>query len=252
MQAGAHPNNPNPMAGGALIRILRRVSDDKVISGPSLLVDELLRASDAEVGGIDDLVEKKWGGDISAFAEDRHGTWMSLQLRSKKTVGGESMAAKGKLTFMFPPPASATRVFRSPRIGLELSQRSTTASPSHPRVIFVSRAYRYFIQPTLLTANGRPQTFLGILRSLSEGKDKHEITGKGTGKNKASPDVALVKNVTRLSGIKEDTVKRYLADFREGKATGELDAFVGTRGKGASSSPGTYLRMMGTLGRIQA
>ncbi|KAG6903603.1 hypothetical protein DXG01_016447, partial [Tephrocybe rancida] len=51
--------------GGALLRSLRRLSDNKVISGPSLLVDEILRLSSA--ADIPELVEQKWAKDTSAF-----------------------------------------------------------------------------------------------------------------------------------------------------------------------------------------
>ena len=57
--------------------------------------------------------------------------------------------------------------------------------------------------------------------------------------------------MVRFTGIREDNVKRYLADFQEGKKSGALEAFVGSKGKGVSGSPGLYLRMMGTLERIQ-
>jgi hypothetical protein len=35
--------------------------------------------------------------------------------------------------------------------------------PLHPRIQFLSKSYRFFTHPQGLVANGRPQTFLGVL-----------------------------------------------------------------------------------------
>ncbi|KAG6844461.1 hypothetical protein H0H87_006744 [Tephrocybe sp. NHM501043] len=129
--------------GGALLRSLRRISDKKVISGPSLLVDEVLRLSKAS--SIPELVEQKWANDTSAF-----------------TTRPTSL-------FLRPRPSSFQQkpaVYRSPRIGLDLSHPGTTVSPAHPRVVFLSQRYRYFTHPHILTSKGRPQTFLGVLRTV--------------------------------------------------------------------------------------
>ncbi|KAG6885596.1 hypothetical protein C0992_005019, partial [Termitomyces sp. T32_za158] len=99
-------SNQSSARGGALLRSLRRVSDSKVISGPSLLVDEILRLSNA--ADIPELVEKKWKGDTSAFGSRPN----SLFLRARAS---------------FSQPKAA--VYRSPRIGLELSHPGTTATP---------------------------------------------------------------------------------------------------------------------------
>lgn len=110
--------------------------------------------------------------------------------------------------------------------------------PDHPRVVFLPRPYRYFVHPHLLTANGRSQTFLGVLRACLD-------AGMTMGSTK------LEKELVRITGLKEPTVKRYLGDYRGGLDQGSLKAFVGPAGKGASSSPTTYLRMMGILERLK-
>jgi len=43
-----------------------------------------------------------------------------------------------------------------------------------------------------------------------------------------------------------------LEHYKAGVDSGKLKAFVGAQGKGASSSPATYLRMMGTLEQYRA
>ena len=56
--------------------------------------------------------------------------------------------------------------------------------------------------------------------------------------------------MVRVTGLKESTVVRYLADYKAGIENGNLNDFVGPPGKGASGSPSTYLRMMGTLSML--
>ncbi|KAI6103836.1 hypothetical protein EDD16DRAFT_1693901 [Pisolithus croceorrhizus] len=74
----------------ALLRTLRRYPEQKIICGPSLLVDEILRASGAS--SISDLVTGVWNDDI-----------------------GPSR--------LIPPSKTLQVVYNSPRIGLDLSSR---------------------------------------------------------------------------------------------------------------------------------
>ncbi|KAG9317913.1 hypothetical protein JVU11DRAFT_2144 [Chiua virens] len=59
-------------------------------------------------------------------------------------------------------------VYHSPRIGLDLSHPDTTATITHPRVIFVGKLYRHFTHPELLSSKGRVQSFVGIYILLRE------------------------------------------------------------------------------------
>ncbi|KAJ3978399.1 hypothetical protein F5890DRAFT_1422643, partial [Lentinula detonsa] len=135
--------------GGILLRTLRETSTGRVISGPSLVVDEILKLSCAN--SISDLVEKQWKGNISAFR-------------------GNEQSGSGEHTLHFmlkhEVETQAVYLYKSPRIGLGLSHPSVSPSFADPRVVFLSKPYRYFIHPELLTSNGRPQTFIGILNSL--------------------------------------------------------------------------------------
>ena len=210
--------------GGILLRTLRRISDSKVISGPSLLVDEILRLSGA--ARIPDLVEHLWGGDTSAFPPASYGSKpssVSLYLRP-----------------ITAPASVKSPIYRSPRIGLDLSHPGTTNSPTDPRIVFISKPYRYFVHPELLTSNGRSQTFLGVYRTcLASGR--HDDSG-----------LALRRELVRLTGMKEHSVIKYLADYQSGIDEGNLQSFIGASGKGASASPATYLKMMGALARVHA
>ncbi|KAH0589406.1 hypothetical protein H2248_005163 [Termitomyces sp. 'cryptogamus'] len=210
--------NQGSTRGGALLRSLRRVPDNKVVSGPSLLVDEILRLSKA--ADILELVEQKWAGDTSVFG-------------SRPT----SLFLRAKAPSSQPKPA----VYRSPRIGLDLSHPGTTASSSHPRVVFLTRPYRYISCPECLTSKGRPQTFLGVLQScLDTTCAGHDLASKH-----------VLNELMRITGLGEKTASRYLEYYKNGLKSGKLKNFVGPQGKGASSSPAIYLQMMGTLAQYQ-
>jgi hypothetical protein len=219
-------DNPDkkPIRGGILLRTLRNLSVARkpLVSGPSLIVDEILRLSGAP--NIADLVAHKWGDDISALpkssSSDLHPNRTRLYLQPVSVSGTE-------------PPS---KIFRSPRVGLDLSNPETT--DSHPRVVFVTKPYRYFMHPHLLTANGRMQTFLGIYQSFLEA-------------DKPKSDNEMTKLVANLTGMNEQTVANYLLHYRTGLMSGKLSTFVGSAGKGTSSSPSAYLRMAGTLARLQ-
>jgi hypothetical protein len=216
---------PVPVRGGILLRTLRRVSDSTVISGPSLLVDELLRSSGAD--GIPELVNEKWLGDISAFrappsAEnpDLNPATLFIGVKESTTTTTSTRAP--------------LQIYKSPRIGLDLSHPSTRLDPSDRRVRYVSKPYRYFILPHLLTANGRGQTFLGV--------HNHCVNVLQISKKSS-----LLGKISSLTGLQSQTADKYLNTYREALESGELERFIGARGKGASSSPGTFLQLMGAL-----
>ncbi|EEB92844.1 hypothetical protein MPER_08584 [Moniliophthora perniciosa FA553] len=203
--------------GGILLRSLRRIPDDTVISGPSLLVDEILRQCGSS--RIVDVVDGCWKGDISAFRNEAEGDRMFWKEIPTSELG-------------------EIQIYRSPRIGLDLSHPGTSPESSHPRVEFLGKRYRYFVQPNLLTANGRPQTFLGVL--------KHVAPPSEGGSRCLSR-----KRMTELTGITDQSVTNYLGYYLEGYDKGSLKGFVGPAGKGAGSSPATYLRMMGAVAKAR-
>ncbi|KAI5999788.1 hypothetical protein F5J12DRAFT_846664 [Pisolithus orientalis] len=210
--------------GGALFRTLRRYPEQKIICGPSLLVDEVLRASG--VSSISDLVTDVWNNDIKALGAPAHlrSTYMYLRPRGKSPV---------------PPSKTLQIVYNSPRIGLDLSSPETKVSLEHPRVVFVGAPYRYFTHPELLSTKGRLQTFCGLYMALRES-------------NQYSHDSAKLKQeLCRLMGLKEASVAKLLSDFRAGYETGMLKSFVGVAGKGVCRSSAAYLKMIGTLQRAK-
>ncbi|KAK1232619.1 hypothetical protein PQX77_004239 [Marasmius sp. AFHP31] len=238
MEAQQSPSVGSPsceVRGGILLRSMKRLGkDEKIISGPSLLVDEVLRQSNYNSGrskplGIAELVDNLWGGDISAFsrsAESSRSTTMFLQAVDTSDSGLSSVK-----------PAT---IHKSPRIGLELSHPGTLPERHHPRVVYLDRRYRYFVHPQLLTANGRVQTFLGIL---------DDVHSEGAAKGKDKIQSVSKERIGELTGLKTTSVANYLSYYLEGYEGGNLKSFVGPAGKGACSSPATYLRMMGTLAK---
>ena len=222
-------SNPPELCGGILLRSLRELGPNtKVISGPSLLVDRILSFSDAF--SITDLVENKWAGDISAFVSEKNERSTRLFLRPVSSINGAS-----------------TTIYFSPRIGLDLSHPGTTnptVLPLHPRIQFLPKSYRFFTHPEELVANGRPQTFLGVLFSLCLYTNS-DIT-------EALKQPLLSQEIAALMALKEPTSAKYLAEYIAGREGGVdvVNSFVGVQGKGAASSPSSYLRMMGALSNL--
>ena len=212
LPSSASETDSDPTRGGILLRTIRRVKDQQVVSGPSRLVDEILAQSGAQ--SILDLVQSMWKEDTFAFHPTVPGSRPSLRIIPRKEF------------------SATTDLFRCPRIGLELSHRSTTNSPWDPRVAFVCRPYRYVVNPELLTLNGRPQTFLGVYDHLSNS------TKGGTSK--------LAEAIASVTGIQRQTVLKYIDYLNlglEGKRA--LDSFIRTK----TRSVADYLAMVGALRR---
>ena len=206
---------PIPVRGGILLRSLRRVSDSSVVSGPSLLVDELLRCSRSP--DISELTEK-WFGEISAFrapsSENPASIPAALFIGSKQTH-------------------TSSQIYKSSRIGIDLSNTSS----ADRRMQYVCKPYRYYILPRLLTANGRGQTFLGVY--------DHCVDSLQVSKS------ALAGKIVSLTGLQPQTVDKYLKAYRDARASGELQPFIGPGGKGAASSPVPFLQLVGAWRRRQ-
>ncbi|KAF7975603.1 hypothetical protein HWV62_9177 [Athelia sp. TMB] len=205
------------LRGGFLLRTIRRISDEVVISGPSLLVDEVLRLTKSS--NIATLVQTRLRGDTSALP------------------ASSSSSGSPSTSFHISPKPRAQnvkgpRIFSSSRIGLDLSNTSGTEA----RVKFISKPYRFFTRPHLLTSNGKGHTFHGLYRETVEACESEEDR---------------LAEVIRLSGMKKQTAEKYLADYKLGLEKGKLASFIGLAGKGAAGSPSSYLKMMGVLDRLE-
>ncbi|KAI1791055.1 hypothetical protein LXA43DRAFT_450246 [Ganoderma leucocontextum] len=257
--------------GGALFRSVRRVSDRKVISGPSLLVDEVLRLSGAKE--IAELVAVNWNSDISAFpppdtpspsSSSILDTATQLRQLPASTTGylpperlsTMYLVRTARASYTAPTAASGKdalvegklRIFRSPRIGLDISHpsvpsasssSSASAALAHPRVTFIARLYRFFVSPYLLTSNGRGQSFVGVHDAL-------------VARGHCANDEELLGELVRLTGLKGPTATKYLVELRAGLAHGTLAEWTGPKGKAVSSSVTAWVRMIGTLRGLNA
>ncbi|GJE99788.1 hypothetical protein PsYK624_160590 [Phanerochaete sordida] len=225
------PETPqNAVRGGILLRTLQNRESSKVFSGPSLLVDELLRLSGAT--NISDLVKSVWMEDTDTFTPptESEKTAASLRLHVRNVSG---------------MPSKPKKIYRSPRIGLDLSNpgiplpagSDTQATLAHPRTYFLPKRYRFFVEPAVLTSNGRGHTLLGVRDDLVQSGTLHEHQ--------------LAGRLESITGLKPATVLKYLGEYRTGQKGG-LRTFVGAQGKGAGSSPVTFLRMLGCLDTLLA
>ena len=209
-------NIPMTIRGNALLQTVWYCTDNQVICGPSLLVDELLRLSGAPSIGY--LVHTAWNSDISTL----------------------SLPVQARDTFMYLQRATRVpcpTVYQSPCVGLYLSSPDTTDSLPDPRVMFIRKPYWYFIHPELLMSKGHGQTFIGLYTILWESKcyaeDSIEL-------KKALGDILHLH-------VGEQVVSKYLEDYRSGYQVGSLKSFICPSKKGACQSALEYLKMMGTL-----
>jgi hypothetical protein len=191
---------------------MKRVDDGVVISGPSLLVDEILRVFGAS--SLNHLVSTIWDNGLLAYGQP------------------SADAAQRSRMFLVPNAIenSDNLFYTSPRVGLDLSNPETVPVATDNRVTYVGRQYRYFRNPELLLANGRLQTFVGLFRHA---------------KQRASTEASIASFVATSGKFSAKTVEKYITEFRRGQNTGKLQNFVGLAGK--NSGPAVYLQLMGTL-----
>ncbi|KAG8916524.1 hypothetical protein FRC02_003775 [Tulasnella sp. 418] len=225
--------------GGILLRSLLRERDNKIITGPSLLVDEILNQSNASA--IRELVEDKWQGDRQAFRSATDTPERQTHLYFTPYVG--------KLS-------SLPTVYNSPRVGLELSNRAD----QEDRIALVDRHYRFFIHPQRLTQKGRAQTFVGLWRHLQSrpkatvGLWRHMQSRSG---GPANPPPINYSQLAKISGMAEATLKSYAGYYNAGRAKGaagrsSLEEYLGAEGKGVSASIEKLLNMLGVLEGVRS
>jgi len=212
--------------GGILLRSVRVTETQTVVSGPSLLVDSILKYSGAE--SIEELVSQHCNGDINAFPP---GDRPSLSL------------------VPVPPPEDASgarevsHIYCSPRIGLDLTNASAAPSLTNPRVSFVQRRYRYFRLPTLLRTKGQAENFLGTLyHSLKvPGWSITELDRDWATQFKKNSVIANIEKATGKSGA-----ARWLKAFEAGTQV-KVDRFCGAAGKTSKAGAEHTLSMYGAI-----
>jgi hypothetical protein len=227
----------------------RKDKGQRVVSGPSLLVDEILSLSGAST--IAELVGDKWDGNTSAFpfssSTDGRGSDTRLSFTPVSSVQLRPSQEKRE----------RAQIYRSPRIGLDLSavppsslsssSGSASTSHPHPRIIYLGKPYRYFTNPHLLTAKGQAHTFLGVLEHV------HQATSTPTPLAYADVDI---NNLAKITALKPSTIQTYLSTYSDSlnlstpNAETVLKTFVGTKGREGSGNVKGWLKMAGVLKRL--
>ena len=197
-----------------------------VVSGPSLLVDSILKYSGAE--SIDELVGEHWSGDINAFPPDSDRPSVSLvPILPSDANGGQE----------------TSQIYCSPRIGLDLTNPTAAPLLSNPRVSFVQRRYRYFRLPTLLRTKGQAENFLGAMY--------HCLKVSGWIITELDRDWAtqfkkhsVIANIEKVTG--KPNAARWLKAFEAG-AQIKADRFCGAAGKTSKAGAEHILSMYGAI-----
>ena len=197
-----------------------------VVSGPSLLVDSILKYSGTE--SIDELVTEHWNGDISAFPSD---------------------STRRSLSLIQIPPSDAnlglgvSQIYCSPRIGLDLTNPSARPSLSNQRVSFVQRRYRYFRQPTLLRTKGLAENFLGAMYHCLK-VPRWSITELDRDWAILFKKQSVIADIERVTG--KTGAARWLKAFETG-TQGKVERFCGAAGKTSKAGAEHILSMYGAI-----
>ncbi len=212
--------------GGILLRSVRVMETQTVVSGPSLLVDSILKYSGAE--SIEELVSEHWNGDISAFPPSNDRPSLSLIPAPPPDVNGER---------------EVSHIYCSPRIGLDLTNPSAAPTLSNQRVSFVQRRYRYFRLPTLLRTKGQAENFLGALYHCLK-VPGWTITELDRDRATLFKKHSIVANIEKVTG--KTNAARWLKAFEAGSQT-KVDRFCGAAGKTSKAGAEHTLSMYGAI-----
>ncbi|KAF8524451.1 hypothetical protein JB92DRAFT_2703719 [Gautieria morchelliformis] len=215
--------------GGILLRSMRSMDGSGIVtSGPSLLVDKILSITKSR--NISGLVNAKLGGFISALSPTKDETALGTH-PAKLYLAACSRTDKTHLP----------TIHRSPRVGLDLAHPSVAPQRNDLRIQYITKLYRHFVHPEWLKANGRCHTLIGI---LLERYPAEPTT------NESFDCPILMARLKKMTTLKHATLQKYIKDYTQGLTKRSLTEYVGSAGKGASSNPQTFMRMMGVLRRM--
>lgn len=161
-------NQQSGSAGGMLIRTLVDQTTGRIIEGPSLLVDEILK----QLGhnSIEELVKSRWNDDHPGLCWAKES---GFYLEKKD----DARPAKKRLKLEENDDDHDQTVYSSCRVGLGLKN----ALPSiETRLLFVGRPYRFVKKPWLLK-KGRIWTIFGMLEQELPTEDIARLTRTTTG-----------------------------------------------------------------------
>lgn len=163
-------NKEQDSAGGVLIRAIMDQESEKVIEGPSLVVDEILSRLGHE--NIKDLVETRWKERAGWCWDTESGFYLEPRRTSAEEDEQEEGPAKRQKTRLVNDDDDH-RVHASSRVGLGLTNREPSIET---RLLFVGRPYRFVVKPWLLK-KGRVWTIFGMLEESISTAEITRLTG---------------------------------------------------------------------------
>jgi hypothetical protein len=113
------------------------------------------------------------------------------------------------------------KVYTSPRVGITLSNEMPS---TNLRLQYLLKPYRFFTSPHLLK-KGKAQLIIGLYDHFRE-----------------------INKVAEVSDISRSLVERYIQEMTNGTKDGDLNEFIGKKGKGINAVE--YCRMAGTVNKI--
>lgn len=200
-----------------------------MISGPSLLVDFILRTCGVE--DIKTLVSEKWEEDTFAFNLPNPNS-AAPQLSFTRVISESPNSNKKSDTVTY---------YTTPRVGLDLSHATAKPEAKNPRIQFVQRPYRFLVEPHLLKVNGRPQTFIGLLHHAEE---KLRVVSWPYSQMDKS---RILQNIASIGGFSSSVTRNYLQHYETGIKGGSAKVASFCRMQGVTQSVEKLLQMFGAL-----
>ena len=202
--------------GGFLIRTIKRIGlGGETITGPCNVVDHLLGI----FGAIDvaHFVDECLQNDLSALDVSSNRATHLLLLHTKST---KLLWPREYPLEVVPEGYLEQLVYASPRIGLNLASFKGDLDPSHPRLKYLTRNYRFFWQPEKLTLK-RHFTFLGICN------DTHTDA----------------EHAAKLMGVSNTVCRGYAAHYNRGTSQGNPRKWIGN----TAATTKDQLELIGTV-----
>ncbi|KAI9252841.1 hypothetical protein BDA99DRAFT_540836 [Phascolomyces articulosus] len=185
-------NPKHNSAGGMLIRAVLDQSTNKVVEGPSLLVDEILRVCKHK--SLDSLTKTPWPGQCwskkSLFYLEKKPSSSDLNNEEDDEDIASSTVTRRIKRQKLDQHKNKT-VYTSCRVGLGLGNRSPSIEA---RLLFVGRPYRFVMEPWLLK-KGRIWTIFGMFEQQTISND----------------------NIVRLTGVTKSLLPKYKDEFDAGE-----------------------------------
>jgi hypothetical protein len=199
--------------GGILIRSIKNERSGDIIEGPSLVVDQILKACGVNTnGGIRRLVETIWtykNGIMKGMENSNNIVYLELKSKTKNVNLINNMhvfpaTKKRKLSDEgneklqnLKISIESLPIYTSPRVGLCWTNAE--------QMVYFLKPYRYFVHPRLLK-KGRAPLIAGL---ISQVRDCQEIA--------------------EIVGMSISSVSTYYSEYTKGKQSCKIAEFLGKR-----------------------